>query len=205
MVSAWWRLGAGQVTPGQHAASLVDVDGFFQSSCVGWRRSARTGPPRGRSGCRRCGCRGGSLSSRPVPCPRTASVCSRTEMLGVTPAPTGPGPPRTRRGNRSLAARCERRPGVGTALARRHQTSPAPTPRVRHPGCMNPATGPDRQQATTSSAFYWARPHFAALTVRGRGPGYRVRHRPAGGGWLFQADRLADAGCLWWRVEATMP
>jgi hypothetical protein len=29
MVSAWWPLGAGQVTAGQYAASLVAVDDFL--------------------------------------------------------------------------------------------------------------------------------------------------------------------------------
>jgi hypothetical protein len=45
---------------------------------------------------------GVNLSSRPVPCPPTASVCSRTEILGMAPGPARPEPRPSRRFYRDL-------------------------------------------------------------------------------------------------------
>ena len=59
--------------------------------------------------------RGVSLSGRPVLCPPTASVCRRTEMSGWHRHLEGLGR-HAHRGNRSMAARCEDRSGVGTLL-----------------------------------------------------------------------------------------
>jgi hypothetical protein len=59
------RLSAGRVTPGQHAASLVASMVSCSHRCADWRRSARTAPPRGRPGYRRCSCSGGESFQPP--------------------------------------------------------------------------------------------------------------------------------------------
>jgi hypothetical protein len=69
MVSAWRALGAGQASPGQHAASLVAVDGFVVVRCAGGADQHEQGRRGDGLGATAELSRRMSLSSRRVPFP----------------------------------------------------------------------------------------------------------------------------------------
>jgi hypothetical protein len=129
MVSAWWRLGAGQVTPGQHVASLVAVDGLLEPS------GARAGADQHEQGRRGDGLGAGAAVvakgesfQQPGALPAARLGVQPDRDVGVAPAPTRPEPPRTRRGNRSLAAGAKTDPASAPLLPVATRPARAGTP-----------------------------------------------------------------------------